>query len=78
VSSGVGRDDEPGATRRGHAWTVMGYDTFAREEYLVGEYPTCRLAEAAAEAAGRRHADSQDEPLRDRVWIVPPANDDGS
>ena len=59
-------------------WKVMGYDTFAREEYLVGEYPTRQLAEAAVEAAERRHAEFQDEPLRDRVWVVPPVKDDGS
>ena len=59
-------------------WKVMGYDTFAREEYLVGEYPTRQLAEAAVEAAERRHAEFQDEPLRDQVWVVPPAKDGGS
>jgi hypothetical protein len=53
-------------------WKVMGHDTFAREDYLIGEYPTRELAEAAAGAAERRHARSQDEPLRDQVWIVPP------
>ncbi|HEX6747893.1 MAG TPA: hypothetical protein VF092_11435 [Longimicrobium sp.] len=59
-------------------WKVMGYDTFAREEYLIGEYPTRELAEAAADAAERRHAAHQDEPLRDQVWIVPPATEGGS
>ncbi|HEX8693827.1 MAG TPA: hypothetical protein VF746_15500 [Longimicrobium sp.] len=57
-------------------WKVLGYDTFAREEYLVGEYPTRALAEAAACEAERRHAEFQDEPLRDRVWIVPPPEED--
>ena len=56
-------------------WKVMGYDTFAREEYLVGEYPTRQLAEAAVAAAERRQAEFQDEPLRDQVWIVPPEGD---
>ncbi|MFL5537458.1 MAG: hypothetical protein ACJ8J0_00610 [Longimicrobiaceae bacterium] len=56
----------------------MGYDTFAREEYLVGEYPTRQLAEAAVAAAELRQAEHQDEPLRDRVWIVPPVDDGGS
>jgi len=59
-------------------WQVRGYDTFAREEYLIGEYPTRQLAEAAADAAERRHAEFQDEPLRDRVWIVPPKEDSSS
>jgi hypothetical protein len=53
-------------------WKVMGRDTFAREAYPVGEYPTRRLAEQAADAAERRQAELQDEPLRDQVWIVPP------
>jgi hypothetical protein len=59
-------------------WKVMGYDTFAREEYLVGEYATRQLAEAAVAAAELRQAEHQDEPLRDRVWIVPPVDDGGS
>ena len=54
-------------------WKVMGYDTFAREEYIVGEYPTRAEAESAVAAAERRHAEHQDEALRDHVWIVPPA-----
>ena len=38
-------------------WRVMGYDTFAREEYVVGEYPTRAEAESAVAAAERRHAE---------------------
>ncbi len=59
-------------------WKVMGHDTFAREDYLIGEYPTRRLAEEAADAAERRQSRFQDEPLRDHVWIVPPEDDGGS
>ncbi|HSU14102.1 MAG TPA: hypothetical protein VLK66_08395 [Longimicrobium sp.] len=56
-------------------WRVMGYDTFAREEYVVGEYATRALAQAAVDAAERRQAGFQDEALRDHVWIVPPEGD---
>lgn len=53
-------------------WRVLGYDRFAREEYLIGEFPSRALAEAAAREAERRHGLTQDEPLRDDVWIVAP------
>ena len=59
-------------------WRVMGYDTFAREEYVIGEYPTRDAAEAAADAAELRQSEHQDAPLRDEVWIVPLATDDGA
>jgi hypothetical protein len=54
------------------SWRVLGYDRFAREEYLIGEFPSRALAEAAAGEAARRHERTQDEPLRDDVWIVDP------
>jgi hypothetical protein len=54
------------------SWRVLGYDRFAREEYLIGEFPSRALAEAAAREAERRHELTQDEPLRDDVWIVAP------
>ena len=54
------------------SWRVLGYDRFAREEYLIGEFPSRALAEAAAREAKRRHERTQDEPLRDDVWIVAP------
>jgi len=59
-------------------WKVLGYDTFAREEYPIGEYPTRALAEAAARKAEERHARFQDEALRDHVWIVPPPEKDSA
>lgn len=55
------------------SWRVLGYDRFAREEYLIGDFPSRALAEAAVREAERRHERSQDEPLRDDVWIVAPA-----
>ncbi len=52
-------------------WRVMGYDTFARETYCVGEYAS--EAEAKAELGRQRQllAATQDEALRDEVWLVP-------
>ena len=52
-------------------WRVVGWDTFAREDYPIGSYPTRELAEAAAREAERRVA-YQDEALRDRISIIPP------
>jgi tetratricopeptide (TPR) repeat protein len=52
------------------SWRVMGCDTFAREDYVVGDFPT----KAEAEACVRRREAAvavQDEPLRDTFWIVP-------
>jgi len=54
------------------SWRVLGYDRFAREEYLIGEFPSRALAEAAAGEAERRHERTQDAALRDDVWIVAP------
>jgi hypothetical protein len=54
------------------SWHVLGYDRFAREEYLIGEFPSRALAEAAAREAERRHELTQDAALRDDVWIVAP------
>jgi|GEM_PF-1289279 len=54
------------------SWRVLGYDRFAREEYLIGEFPSRALAEAAAREAERRHELTQDAPLRDDVWVVAP------
>lgn len=52
-------------------WRVVGWDTFAREDYFIGSYPTRELAEAAAREAERRVA-YQDEALRDQISIIPP------
>lgn len=53
-------------------WRVMGYDTFARESYLVGEYASEAEARAELERQRRLLAASQDEALRDEVWLIPP------
>lgn len=51
-------------------WKVMGRDTFAREDFVVGEFPSkaeaeARIAELEARAASRGEA------LRERYWLVP-------
>ena len=55
-----------------NTWKVYGRDTFAREDYLVGEFPSEADAQAALEKIAERLARTQDEPLRDEVWIEPP------
>ncbi|MCB1919583.1 MAG: hypothetical protein KDJ28_06355 [Candidatus Competibacteraceae bacterium] len=54
-----------------HRWRVMGYDTFAREIYCVGEYASETEARAELERQRRLLAATQDEMLRDEVWLVP-------
>ena len=53
-------------------WRVMGYDTFARESYCVGEYASEAEARAELERQRRWLAATQDEALRDEVWLAPP------
>jgi hypothetical protein len=50
---------------------VVGWDTFAREEYFIGEYPSEARAMAAAEKHAQEVACYQDESLRNGVWVVP-------
>lgn len=51
-------------------WRVMGRDTFAREDYTAGEFATeAEAKQKVAELEGR-HRSTQDEALRDEVWIV--------
>ena len=56
---------------KGRKWKVMGRDTFAREDYAVGEFPSEQAAREwvrAREAANER---TQDEGVRDEYWVVP-------
>jgi hypothetical protein len=53
-------------------WKVWGHDTFAREDYLIGEFPTEAEAQRVAREKEERLARTQDEGLRDEVWIEAP------
>jgi hypothetical protein len=57
--------------RRG-AWTVYGRDTFAREDYFIAEFDTEAEAREFVRTRMDRHAEFQDEPLRDEIWVQPP------
>ena len=46
------------------SWRVLGYERFAREECLIGEFPSRAVTEAAVREAERRHELTQDAPLR--------------
>ena len=59
-------------TKPEQRWKLMGRDTFAREDYVVGIYDTREQAEAELKKREARHAATQDEALRDELWIVPP------
>jgi hypothetical protein len=56
------------------AFRVWGHDTYADEDYFIGEYATEAEALVAARRVCAESVRTQDEPLRDRVWIEPPAN----
>lgn len=53
-------------------WKVYGYDTFARETYLIGEFASEAEAEQALKKTQSEIEDSQSEDLRDKLWIEPP------
>lgn len=53
-------------------WRVYGHDTFAREDYFVGEFDTEAEAREVVRQREERLAKSQDEPLRDEIWVEPP------
>ncbi len=65
-------DTIPASSASGETWKVYGHDTFAREDYFVGEFSTEAEAQDCVRRLEERHAQSQDEPLRDYAWIVPP------
>lgn len=50
----------------------MGRDTFAREDFLVGEFATEEEARKRVRELEAANQGSQDEELRDTYWIVPP------
>ena len=51
-------------------WRVMGRDTFAREDYIAGEFATEAEAKQRVAELEARHAATQDEAMRDQVWIT--------
>ena len=57
-------------------WQVMGFDTFARELYCVGDYASEAEAQAEVERQERLIVATQGEGLRNEIWIVPPATPD--
>ena len=57
---------------KGLRWKLMGHDTFAREDYLVGEFDSAEEAEHRLREKESAVAETQDEPLRDTFWILSP------
>jgi superkiller protein 3 len=57
------------AQRDAGRWKVMGRDTFAREDFVVGEFATKAEAEARITQLEERTAKTQDESLRDSFWL---------
>lgn len=58
----------------GGPWRVYGHDTFAREDYFIGEFDTEAEAREVARQKLEHLAKFQDEPLRDRIWVEPPGS----
>ena len=50
-------------------WTVMGRDTFAREDFVAGEFATEEEANDFIRAKEAAIAKTQDQGLRDEYWI---------
>ena len=50
-------------------WTVMGRDTFAREDFVAGEFATEEAAQDFIRAKEAAIEKTQDEGLRDEYWI---------
>jgi len=53
-------------------WTVMGRDTFAREDFVAGEFATEQAAREWVQARESANQKTQDEGVRDEYWVVPP------
>lgn len=50
----------------------MGRDTFAREDFVAGEFATEQAAREWVQAREAVIDKNQDEGLRDEYWVVPP------
>jgi len=55
-------------------WRVYGYDTFAGEDYFIGAFLSETEAQECAKKQEKILEQTQDESLRDRVWIASPEN----
>lgn len=62
----------PPSSSKGGKWKVMGRDTFAREDFVAGEFTTEQAAREWVQAREAALEKSQDEGLRDEYWVVPP------
>jgi hypothetical protein len=51
-------------------WRVMGLNSYARENYVVAEVATEAEAKRRVAELEARHTATQDEALRDQVWIT--------
>lgn len=63
---------EAGIAAPAGPWRVYGHDTFAREDYFVGEFDTEAEAREVVRQRLERLAQFQDESLRDEIWVEPP------
>lgn len=61
---------ERGRFEKSGPWKLMGHDTFAREDFVVGTFATRAEAAAALAERERRTASTADESLRDSYWLV--------
>jgi hypothetical protein len=57
---------------KGGKWKVMGRDTFARQDFFVGEFPSEQAAREWVQAREAANEKTQDEGIRDEYWVVPP------
>lgn len=64
----------PGPATPSGPWRVYGHDTFAREDYFVGEFETEAEAREVARKKLERLGQFQDESLRDEIWVEPPGS----
>jgi hypothetical protein len=53
-------------------WKVMGRDTFAREDFVAGEFATEEAARDFILTKEASIAKTQDQGLRDEYWLVQP------
>lgn len=60
------------ASRKAGKWKVMGRDTFAREDFVAGEFPTEQAAREWVRVREAAIEKTQDEGVRDEYWVVPP------